>query len=216
MLFSADAFAQVPSPPSDTLRLSLEKCIEIALDENPTVKVADMEITAFDVPHDGSDNMGFSIGFDSRRFVLATDLGEVQARARHYMEQADYLVIESNYDLDMLRFGRYPAHLKARIQTEIGHMDNVATGRVPQRNNHSTPEIRLPLPPFARQQHACQGFRRRARRSAKRGEACRHSRRNTARPAGRRPTLGVAALRLHPPLRFRPECRKYRLSVVIQ
>jgi len=72
--------------------------------------------------------MGFSIGFDSRRFVLATDLGEVQARARHYMEQADYLVIESNYDLDMLRFGRYPANLKARIQTEIGHMDNVVTG----------------------------------------------------------------------------------------
>ncbi len=28
----------------------------------------------------------------------------------------------------MLRFGRYPAHLKARIQTEIGHMDNVVTG----------------------------------------------------------------------------------------
>lgn len=91
-------------------------------------RIGDFEITAFDVPHDGSDNMGFSIGFDSRRFVLATDLGEVQARARHYMEQADYLVIESNYDLDMLRFGRYPAHLKARIQTEIGHMDNVVTG----------------------------------------------------------------------------------------
>ena len=48
LLFSADAMAQVPSPPSDTLRLSLEKCIEIALDENPTVKVADMEITRLD------------------------------------------------------------------------------------------------------------------------------------------------------------------------
>lgn len=91
-------------------------------------KIADFEITAFEVPHDGSDNMGFSIDFDSRRFVLATDMGEVQARARHYMEQADYLVIEANYDLQMLRLGRYPAHLKARIQTEIGHMDNVATG----------------------------------------------------------------------------------------
>lgn len=48
LLFTADAMAQVPSPPSDTLRLSLEKCIEIALDENPTVKVADMEITRLD------------------------------------------------------------------------------------------------------------------------------------------------------------------------
>lgn len=90
-------------------------------------KVGDFEITAFEVPHDSSDSMGFSIEFDGRRFVLATDMGEVQSRARHYISQADYLVMESNYDLDMLRFGQYSAHLKARIQTEIGHMDNAKT-----------------------------------------------------------------------------------------
>lgn len=90
-------------------------------------KIADLEITAFEVPHDGSDNMGFSISFDNRNFVLATDMGEVQPRARHYISEADYLVIESNYDLQMLRNGRYPEFLKARIQTERGHMDNDAT-----------------------------------------------------------------------------------------
>lgn len=90
-------------------------------------KIFDFEITAFEVPHDGSDNMGFSIEFDERRFVLATDLGAVTARAHHYMSQATYLVIEANYDLDMLRLGRYPEYLKSRIQTEIGHMDNTHT-----------------------------------------------------------------------------------------
>lgn len=90
-------------------------------------KVAGMEITAFDVPHDGSDNMGFSIDFAGKRFVLATDLGEVTDRARHYMSQANYLVIEANYDLDMLRLGRYPEYLKARIQTGSGHLDNRQT-----------------------------------------------------------------------------------------
>lgn len=92
-------------------------------------KVADMEITAFDVPHDGSDNMGFSVSFDNRNFVLATDMGEVQARAHHYISRADYLVIESNYDLKMLLNGRYPEFLKARIQTNSGHMDNEATAK---------------------------------------------------------------------------------------
>ncbi len=87
-------------------------------------KIGDFEITAFEVPHDSTDSMGFSVAFGDRRFVLATDLGEIQHRARHYISQANYLVIEANYDLDMLRFGRYPAHLKARIQTEIGHLDN--------------------------------------------------------------------------------------------
>ncbi len=93
-------------------------------------KIADFEITAFEVSHDSSDSMGFSIEFDGRHFVLATDMGEVQPRARHYISQANYLVIEANYDLEMLRFGRYPAYLKARIQTAIGHMDNVATGAI--------------------------------------------------------------------------------------
>lgn len=90
-------------------------------------KIGDLEITAFEVPHDGTDNMGFSIEFDHRRFVLATDLGAVTERARHYMSRANYLVIEANYDLQMLRMGRYPEYLKARIQTERGHMDNIHT-----------------------------------------------------------------------------------------
>lgn len=90
-------------------------------------KAGDLEITAFEVPHDGSDNMGYSINFQGRNFVLATDMGEVWPRARHYMSQADYLVIESNYDLRMLQTGRYPEFLKARIQTPNGHMDNDAT-----------------------------------------------------------------------------------------
>lgn len=90
-------------------------------------KVAGMEITAFEVPHDGSDNMGFSIDFEGHRFVLATDLGRVTDRARFYMSQANYLVIEANYDSDMLRLGRYPEYLKARIRTDNGHMDNVDT-----------------------------------------------------------------------------------------
>lgn len=71
--------------------------------------------------------MGFAIDFGDKHFVLATDLGAVTDRARHYMSKANYLVIESNYDLTMLRNGRYPEYLKARIQTQSGHMDNTDT-----------------------------------------------------------------------------------------
>ena len=90
-------------------------------------KMLDFEITAFDVPHDGSDNMGFSMEFHDRRFVLATDLGEVTERAWHYMSRATYLMIEANYDLQMLRMGRYPEYLKARIIGGNGHLDNRQT-----------------------------------------------------------------------------------------
>lgn len=90
-------------------------------------KMLDFEITAFEVPHDGSDNMGFSIEFDAQRFVIATDLGEVTDRARYYMSRATYLMIEANYDAEMLRMGKYPEYLKARIAGGSGHLDNRQT-----------------------------------------------------------------------------------------
>lgn len=92
-------------------------------------KIAGMEITAFDVPHDGTDNMGFSINYDTRNFVIATDLGAITERADYYMSRANYLVIEANYDLPMLLTGPYPEYLKARIRTERGHMDNEETAK---------------------------------------------------------------------------------------
>ena len=56
--------------------------------------------------------------------MIATDLGAVTERARHYMQEADYLVLESNYDAKMLEEGKYPEYLKNRIRLENGHLDN--------------------------------------------------------------------------------------------
>lgn len=93
-------------------------------------KVSDFEVTAFETSHDGTDNMGFSLRYQDRNFVLATDMGEVTSRARHYMGEANYLVVEANYDLQMLTEGPYPEHLKARIVTGRGHMQNEETARL--------------------------------------------------------------------------------------
>lgn len=88
-------------------------------------KIGDFTITPFDVPHDAADNAGYHLQAGERHFVIATDMGKVTERADHYMRLANYLVIESNYDSDMLARGPYPEYLKARISTEHGHLDNV-------------------------------------------------------------------------------------------
>ena len=121
-------------------------------------KLGDFEITAFDVPHDGDDNMGFFVRHSDKNFVVATDLGAISERARHYISQAHYLMIEANYDKEMLIKGTYPDYLKRRIQTDRGHMDNVETAAflseiyTPQlkyiflchlSNDNNTPEIAL-------------------------------------------------------------------------
>lgn len=84
-------------------------------------------VTPFETSHDGTDNAGFAIEALGRTFVVATDTGIITARADHYIRTANHLMIESNYDASMLRNGRYPQHLKARIASSIGHLDNADT-----------------------------------------------------------------------------------------
>ena len=92
-----------------------------------TFTLAGMQITPFEVKHDGSDNSGFYIDFGSTSLTIATDLGEISDRPAHYLRQSQSIVIESNYDRTMLDQGPYPAYLKSRIISETGHLDNQVT-----------------------------------------------------------------------------------------
>ncbi|MGM9803856.1 MAG: MBL fold metallo-hydrolase [Muribaculaceae bacterium] len=87
-------------------------------------KLSGFNITAFDTSHDGTDNMGFMIEWGDEKFVIATDMGMVNSRSAFYISQANYLVIESNYDRTMLDKGPYPEYLKQRIRRDDGHLDN--------------------------------------------------------------------------------------------
>ncbi len=86
-----------------------------------------LTITPFEVSHDGTDNVGFSILAGGKKFVIATDMGSITERADFYIRQANYLMIEANYDEHMLETGRYPLHLKSRIKSDIGHLSNIFT-----------------------------------------------------------------------------------------
>ncbi len=88
-------------------------------------EAAGLTITAFETSHDGTDNVGFAIDLGDNHFVITTDTGIITERADYYMRQANYIMLESNYDSQMLADGPYPEYLKARIRGERGHLDNV-------------------------------------------------------------------------------------------
>lgn len=87
----------------------------------------DFGITPFEVPHDGSDNVGYFIEVGEKRFCIATDLGEITDEVSSYIDQANYLVMESNYEEQMLLMGRYPEFLKMRVSGPRGHLSNQVT-----------------------------------------------------------------------------------------
>lgn len=86
--------------------------------------VRDFRITAFEVPHDSTDNVGYYIEYSNHRFTFATDVGHITETVSQYMSQANHLIIEANYDEEMLRFGTYPAFLKERVASSTGHLSN--------------------------------------------------------------------------------------------
>ena len=88
------------------------------------IMIDDFKITAFEVPHDGTDNVGYCIEADNKVFSFLTDMGEITPTAAQYICKTNYLVIEANYDEEMLQMGPYPQHLKVRIAGPNGHMSN--------------------------------------------------------------------------------------------
>ena len=97
------------------------------LEKQQPLKFFDFTIESFEVPHDGTDNVGYFITAEDKHFCFVTDLGEITPLVAEYIKKANYLIIESNYDEEMLRMGPYPAHLKVRIASNRGHLSNQTT-----------------------------------------------------------------------------------------
>lgn len=97
------------------------------LEKEQVLVLEDFRIESFEVPHDGTDNVGYCIHIDGKVFSFLTDLGEITPTAAKYICKANYLVIEANYDEEMLKMGAYPQYLKERISSNTGHMSNSDT-----------------------------------------------------------------------------------------
>ena len=91
-------------------------------------KVADMGImgvTAFNTPHDSVHSLGFKMQLaDGKTAVVCTDLGCVNQEVSDHIMGSEFVLLESNYEEELLRMGTYPAFLKQRIRSKVGHLSN--------------------------------------------------------------------------------------------
>ncbi len=83
-------------------------------------------VTAIRTSHDCPGSVGFKIETGNTRFGYITDLGVIPESTMELLAGSDCIVIESNHDEEMLRYGRYPAFLKRRILSDQGHLSNDA------------------------------------------------------------------------------------------
>jgi phosphoribosyl 1,2-cyclic phosphodiesterase len=86
--------------------------------------VGDIEVAPFSIPHDAVDPLGFTFRAGGVKLALVTDLGYMPELVKVHLRDSDGLVLESNHDIEMLKVGPYPWHVKQRVMSRTGHLSN--------------------------------------------------------------------------------------------
>lgn len=91
-----------------------------------TFSIGSLSIRSFRTSHDAADSVDYRIDAPDGSLGFLTDTGYVTDAAVEALAGVDALLLEANHDIEMLRSGPYPYHLKQRILGEHGHLSNEA------------------------------------------------------------------------------------------
>ena len=92
-------------------------------------EIGDMKIKPFAIPHDAANPCGFNVFKDNKKISIATDIGHMTNGILKNLEDSIFVLLESNYDPEVLKFSRYPYPLKSRIAGPNGHLSNELAGK---------------------------------------------------------------------------------------
>lgn len=92
--------------------------------------IGEITIDTFPIPHDAIEPVGYNFFAEGKKVTVATDIGHINLDLLSRLEASDLLLLESNHDVEMLRIGPYPWHLKKRIAGDHGHLSNETAGKV--------------------------------------------------------------------------------------
>lgn len=90
--------------------------------------VGDLQIHPFSIPHDAANPCAFNIFKNDKKISVATDIGHITPEIIKNLEKSSFLLLESNYDPNILKCSPYPYHLKERISGPLGHLSNNMAG----------------------------------------------------------------------------------------
>ncbi len=91
--------------------------------------INDLQIKPFSIPHDAANPCGFTIGNKQKKMSIATDIGHMTNGILKNLEDSNFLLLEANYNPEMLMYCRYPYSLKNRISGPTGHLSNEEAGK---------------------------------------------------------------------------------------
>lgn len=107
----------------------VDSCNIMHFNNNENFEVGDLVIHPFSIPHDAADPCGFNVFLGNDKISIATDLGHMTNSIINSLEGSKFLMLEANYDPEVLKCSRYPYILKTRISGPNGHLSNSLAGK---------------------------------------------------------------------------------------
>ena len=91
--------------------------------------IGDIDVKPFSIPHDAANPCGFNIFNKSKKISIATDIGHMDKEILQNLLNSNFLLLEANYEPEVLRYSKYPYLLKSRISGPNGHLSNIDAGK---------------------------------------------------------------------------------------
>ena len=92
-------------------------------------EIGDFLIHPFSIPHDAANPCAFNIFQNNKKISIATDIGHITPEIIKNLEKSSFMLLEANYDPNILKCSPYPYHLKERISGPLGHLSNNMAGQ---------------------------------------------------------------------------------------
>ena len=99
------------------------------MDRRSTMSIKDLDVISFNIPHDAVAPVGYTVHCNGKKASVTTDFGIYTEEIRDNIKDSEVILLESNHDINMLKFGPYPYTLKRRILSEVGHLSNDDCGK---------------------------------------------------------------------------------------
>lgn len=106
--------------------VEIEQVDTMKVTPNQPIFVNNLKVTPIALSHDALNTVGYVIEDGIEKLVYVTDTGYLNQKYYPLLRDADYIVMESNHDISMLMQTRRPHYVKARINSDNGHLNNEA------------------------------------------------------------------------------------------
>lgn len=105
-------------------KLRLPEHLVHIINADARIEVGALTVIGIPKYHDAKEPCSFVVTDGVTNVSILTDLGRGCDNVKHVIQHSDVLLLESNYDEEMLRTGRYSYYLKNRISSGWGHISN--------------------------------------------------------------------------------------------